>query len=54
MPQSTLATIAGSWLICKLRRQQTQSGTYQAARNAWRQGVPIEITLAALVGRVQP
>lgn len=51
MPQSALALIAGSWLVCKLRRQQAQSGTYRAARNAWRQGIPIELALAALTGR---
>ena len=53
MSQSSLAVIAGSWLVCKLRRQQAQSGTYRAARNAWRQGVPLEVALLALVGRTQ-
>lgn len=45
------AIIIGSWLIAKLQRQQRQSGTYQAARNAYRQGIPIKCTLAALCNR---
>lgn len=51
MCQTSLTVIAGSWIINKLRRQQIASGTYQAARNAWRQGIPLAVALAALTGR---
>lgn len=52
--QRTLAIVAGSWIVNKLRRQQREVGTYQAARNAKKQGVPIEVAVAALAGRVEP
>ena len=51
MNQSSLARIAGSWLVCKLRRQQLIVGTRQAANNARKQGLPFDIALAALTGR---
>lgn len=51
MPQSTLAHIIGSWLVCKLRRQQITHGTQHAARLARKQGMPLEMALLVFCGR---
>lgn len=51
MPQSTLALLAGSWLVCKLRRQQIMSGTFHAAKLARKQGMSLEMALAVFCGR---
>ena len=50
MTQISLATLAGSWLIAKLRRQQVTHGTRHAASLARKQGVPFELALAILAG----
>ena len=50
MSQSTLATLVGSWLIAKLRRQQVTHGTRHAASLARKQGVPFELALAVFAG----
>jgi hypothetical protein len=39
------------WFACKTRDNAAVSGTYQAARNLRKQGVPIEFALAILSGR---
>ena len=46
-------TIAGAWLIAKARRQQVTLGTFQAARNLRKQGVPLQLALAILTGRIE-
>ena len=46
-----LAFVIGSWLVCKLRRQQRTHGTFAAALNAKKQGLPLNLALAALAGR---
>lgn len=38
------------WFAQKVRENQALSGTYQAARNLKKQGVPIEFALAILAG----
>ena len=45
-------TLAGAWIINKIRRQQATVGTLQAARNCRKQGLPIALTLAILTGRL--
>ena len=39
---------AGEWLANKARRQQAEIGTYQAARNLKKQGVPLLLALDIL------
>lgn len=39
---------AGVWLVRKARAQAAQSGTYAAARNLKKQGIPLELALAIL------
>ncbi len=51
MSQSIISHLAGSWLVCKLRRQQIMSGTLHAARLARKQGMPIELALRVFCGR---
>ena len=43
---------AGAWIIAKVRRQQTTAGTLQAAKNCRKQGMPFELALAILTGRL--
>ena len=51
--KSTLVALAaGTWLQSKAQQQQFTSGTFQAARNLRKQGAPLEVALALLVGRV--
>ena len=40
--------LAGLWLVSKLRQQAAESGVFQAARNAKKQGVPLELALSIL------
>ena len=47
----TVIEAAGSWLVAKLLRQQAESGTLAAARNAKKQGLPLRVTVAILAGR---
>lgn len=42
---------AGIWLVNKARRQQVEIGTYQAARNLRKQGVPLALALGILAPR---
>lgn len=39
----------GRWLIRKARKQQAEQGTFQAARNLKKQGVPLDLALDILV-----
>lgn len=50
MSFSTLAS-AGLWLADKARRNAAESGTYQAAANLRKQGVPLNLALALLLRR---
>lgn len=38
----------GGWLMQKARRQQAEVGTYHAARNLKKQGVPLDYALDIL------
>lgn len=40
--------IAGIWLVSKARKQQRDKGTYHAALNLRKQGVPLHIALGIL------
>ena len=40
------------WFTLKARENAAVAGTYQAARNLRKQGVPLEYSLAILCGRV--
>ena len=42
---------AGLWLACKARRNAEEVGTFQAARNLRKQGVPLNLALALLARR---
>jgi hypothetical protein len=44
--------LAGMYLVSKLRQQARDSGTYRAALNARKQGVPLSVALACLRGGV--
>jgi len=46
--QSTRQSLGG-WLMQKARRQQAELGTFQAARNLKKQGVPLDLALDILV-----
>jgi hypothetical protein len=46
--QSTMQSLGG-WLMQKARRQQAEQGTFQAARNLKKQGVPLDFALDILV-----
>ena len=46
-------TLAGAWITNKIRRQQATVGTLQAARNCRKQGLPIALALAILIGRTE-
>ena len=51
--QLTKGTLsAGNWLCHKYRRQAEDQGVQHAARNMRKQGVPLDVALAVLVGRV--
>lgn len=39
----------GHWLMRKARKQQAEQGTFQAARNLKKQGVPLDFALDILV-----
>ncbi len=39
----------GRWLMQKARKQQAEQGTYHAARNLKKQGVPLDYALDILV-----
>lgn len=39
------------WFACKARDNAARSGTFQAARNLRKQGVPLEYAVAILAGR---
>lgn len=39
----------GYWLMHKARKQQAEQGTFQAARNLKKQGVPLDFALDILV-----
>jgi hypothetical protein len=39
----------GYWLMAKAREQQARHGTFQAARNLKKQGVPLDFALDILV-----
>lgn len=41
---------AGRWLCMKADQQARQHGVYRAARNLRKQGVPLDLALAILVG----
>ena len=50
MSLSVLAS-AGFWLAHKARRNADDVGTFQAARNLRKQGVPLNLALALLLAR---
>jgi hypothetical protein len=50
MSLSVLAS-AGLWLASKARRNADEVGTFQAARNLRKQGVPLNLALALLARR---
>ena len=43
---------AGWWFTLKYHAQAAEVGVQQAARNMRKQGVPIEVALAVLAGRI--
>lgn len=43
------AHVLGHWLMHKARKQQAEVGTYHAARNLKKQGVPLDFALDILV-----
>lgn len=43
---------AGHWLVTKYRKLAAEVGVQQAARNMRKQGAPLDVALAVLVGRV--
>lgn len=45
--QSTMQSLGG-WLMHKARKQQAEVGTYHAARNLKKQGVPLDYALDIL------
>ncbi len=45
-------SLIGRWLWAKARRQQREQGTFQAAKNLRKQGVPLPVALLVL-GRPQ-
>jgi hypothetical protein len=49
----TLERLVGHWLIHKARKQASALGTYAAARNLRKQGLPIELALSILRVRQQ-
>ena len=48
----TAVTSAGWWFAHKYQAQAAEVGVQQAARNMRKQGVPIEVALAVLAGRI--
>ena len=40
--------LAGMFLVAKMRQQAIEAGTYRAAANLRKQGVPIAVALAVL------
>ena len=48
MNHSMIYRMAGRWLVLKAREQQSAAGTYAAARNLRKQGVPLPMALAIL------
>jgi len=47
------AARVGAWLADKAQQQATTAGIQQAARNLRKQGMPVELALLVLTGRVQ-
>jgi hypothetical protein len=46
-----IACRAGGWLIRKARAQAQAKGTFTAAANLRKQGVPMDLALAILLGK---
>lgn len=47
-----MATTIGNWFINKYRLQAAKTGVQSTARAMRKQGIPIEVTLTVLVGRL--
>lgn len=46
-----ITTRIGDWFVAKYRKLASEVGTFQAARNLRKQGVPLEVALLILVPR---